>query len=73
MLRHVPWGLVVLRGGVALALAVGLAAGGLTDGRVMGLFVIAFLSDYFDGVVARACGVATRRLRQADSTVDTAF
>ena len=73
MIRHVPWALVVLRAGAAVVLGVGLLAGGLSDGRVMVLFVVAFLSDYFDGVVARACGVATRGLRQADSTVDTAF
>ena len=73
VIRHVPWALVALRAGVTAALGVGLVAGGLTDGRVMALFAVGFASDYFDGVVARACGVATRRLRQADSTVDTAF
>jgi CDP-diacylglycerol--glycerol-3-phosphate 3-phosphatidyltransferase len=64
---------VILRAAAALALASGLALGGLTDRRVLALFVIAFVSDYFDGVIARACGVATRRLRQADSLVDTLF
>ena len=73
VLRLVPWALVVLRGAVALALGAGLFAARLTDGLVLSLFVIAFVSDYFDGVIARACGVATRGLRQADSTVDTAF
>ncbi len=73
MVRHVPWALVLLRAAAAVALGVGLFAGGLTDGRVMALFAIAFASDYFDGVVARACGVATRGLRQGDSIVDTAF
>jgi CDP-diacylglycerol--glycerol-3-phosphate 3-phosphatidyltransferase len=72
-MRHVPWALVVLRAAVTVALVIGLLAGQLTDGRVLALFAVAFASDYFDGVVARACGVATRRLRQADSTVDTAF
>jgi phosphatidylglycerophosphate synthase len=71
--RRVPWSLVILRAGAALALAIGLVAGGLRDRRVLALFVIAFVSDYFDGVIARACGVATRRLRQADSLVDTLF
>ncbi len=73
MVRHVPWALVLLRAAAAVALGVGLFAGGLSDGRVMALFAIAFASDYFDGVVARACGVATRGLRQGDSIVDTAF
>jgi phosphatidylglycerophosphate synthase len=71
--RRVPWSLVILRAGAALALAIGLVAGGLGDRRVLALFVIAFVSDYFDGVIARAYGVATRRLRQADSLVDTLF
>jgi phosphatidylglycerophosphate synthase len=73
IMRFVPWALVALRGAAALALAAGLVAARLTDGRVLALFAIAFVSDYFDGVVARACGVATRQLRQADSVVDTAF
>jgi len=73
VIRYVPWGLVLARGAVALGLGVGLVVGHLTDGWVLALFVMAFLSDYFDGVIARACGVATRSLRQADSTVDTAF
>ncbi len=72
-MRSVPWFLVAARGAAGLALAAGLVAGGLTDRRVLSLFAIAFLTDYFDGVIARAQGVATRRLRQADSLVDTLF
>jgi len=72
-MTSVPWLLVVARGAAALALAVGLVAGRLTDGRVLALVTIAFFTDYFDGVIARALGVATRGLRQADSIVDTAF
>jgi CDP-diacylglycerol--glycerol-3-phosphate 3-phosphatidyltransferase len=73
LVRYVPWSLVALRAGAALALAAGLIAGRLTDRLVLALFATAFASDYFDGVIARACGVATWRLRQADSVVDTAF
>ena len=62
-----------MRSTATLALAAGLVAGRLTDGRVLALFVVAFVTDYFDGVVARAVGVATRELRQADSIVDTIF
>ncbi len=72
-MRRVPWSLVILRAATAFGLATGLAFGGLSDRRVLALFVIAFVSDYFDGVIARAYGVATRRLRQADSLVDTFF
>ena len=72
-MRYVPWSLVGLRGAAAVALGIGLVASRLTDERVLALFVVAFVTDYFDGVIARACSVATRRLRQADSVVDTAF
>jgi phosphatidylglycerophosphate synthase len=45
------------RGGVAIAV----------------LLVIGFLSDVFDGVIARRTGTATPLLRRLDSTVDTVF
>jgi CDP-diacylglycerol--glycerol-3-phosphate 3-phosphatidyltransferase len=61
------------RAAAALVLAGALGAGALGDTGVLVLFAIAFASDYFDGVVARAAGVVTRRLRQADSLVDTVF
>ena len=34
---------------------------------------LAFLSDYFDGVIARRLGVATPTLRRLDSIADTVF
>ena len=34
---------------------------------------LAFLSDYFDGVIARRLGVATPPLRRLDSIADTVF
>ena len=37
------------------------------------LLVIGFLSDVFDGVVARRAGTATAGLRRLDSVVDTVF
>ncbi|MFH7030161.1 MAG: CDP-alcohol phosphatidyltransferase family protein [Heteroscytonema crispum UTEX LB 1556] len=33
-------------------------------------FVVAFLSDIFDGIIARRLGVSTAKLRQADSWAD---
>lgn len=33
-------------------------------------FVVAFLSDIFDGIIARKLGVSTAKLRQADSWAD---
>jgi phosphatidylglycerophosphate synthase len=68
-----PWLLIAARAGAALVLAVALAARALGDRLVLWLFVVAFVSDYFDGVIARALNVVTRSLRQADSVVDTVF
>lgn len=34
---------------------------------------LAFLSDYFDGVIARRLGIATAPLRRLDSIADTVF
>lgn len=56
-----------------MVLAVAVATRVLGDRLVLWLFVVAFVSDYFDGVAARALNVVTRRLRQADSLVDTVF
>ncbi|HTA35942.1 MAG TPA: CDP-alcohol phosphatidyltransferase family protein [Solirubrobacteraceae bacterium] len=68
-----PWLLIAARAAAALVLAVALAARALSDRLVLWLFVVAFVSDYFDGVIARALNVVTRSLRQADSVVDTVF
>ena len=35
--------------------------------------IFAFVSDYFDGVIARRLGVATATLRRLDSAADTVF
>jgi phosphatidylglycerophosphate synthase len=68
-----PWLLIAARAGATIVLAAALAGGRLTDRLVLALFIVAFVSDYFDGVAARALGVVTRALRQADSAVDTIF
>ena len=73
MVALLPWLLIAARAAAALALAVALATGLLTDRMVLWLFVVAFVSDYFDGVIARALKLVTHRLRQADSLVDTVF
>ena len=73
MVALLPWLLIAARAAAALALAVALTTGTLTDRLVFWLFVVAFVSDYFDGVIARALKVVTRRLRQADSLIDTVF
>ena len=59
-----------------LALAPVIVALGLTRGggaAVAVLLVVGFLSDVFDGVVARRTGTATAALRRLDSVVDTVF
>lgn len=73
MIALVPWLLIAARAAATVVLAVALATGALGDRLVLWLFVVAFVSDYFDGVVARALNVVTRRLRQADSLIDTVF
>ena len=45
----------------------------LKDQAVLWLYVIAFVSDYFDGAAARYFRTVTPALRKADSTADTIF
>lgn len=68
----VPAGLVAFRAvcGPLLLLA---HAGGAGGWMLAGLVTAAFLSDVFDGIIARRLGVATQGLRRADSLVDTVF
>ena len=54
-----------------VAVALGLTRGG--SAAVAAVLVVGFLSDVFDGVVARRTGTATPILRRLDSMVDTAF
>jgi len=70
--KRVPIALVCLR---ALCVAAMLTAG-ITRARGIVLAIIvsvAFVSDVFDGIIARRLGVATPGLRRADTIVDTAF
>ena len=73
VLRHVPWLLVGYRALAGVVMAAFLYAGLLSDAVVLALMVSAVLSDYYDGRIARALGVATPALRTADSTADTLF
>ena len=72
-LRHLPWLLIGYRALAGVAMAALLCAGALRDWMVLALMVSAVLSDYYDGRIARALGVATPALRSADSTADTLF
>lgn len=69
---HVPLALLVFRAIAAPLLIAGAALG--APGFVLATLVtLAFLSDIFDGVIARRLRVATDGLRFADSVVDLAF
>lgn len=71
-MRHIPLALVILR----LCLAPVVLATALLH-PVRTVFAVcligALLSDYFDGVIARRLGVATRGLRRLDSITDSIF
>ena len=71
IIRTIPAGLIVLRFllGPVLLLS---ALGGNTLWFMIG-FIVAFLSDIFDGIIARRLGVSTKKLREYDGWVDTWF
>jgi phosphatidylglycerophosphate synthase len=72
MKRLIPWMLVMTR--VVLApIAIWIAAARLPAALWMGQFVVAALSDLFDGKLARRWGTATPGLRQADSIADMIY
>ncbi len=67
-----PVVLVAFRAACAPAIFV-LAGLGVPGPVLAGVLLAAFLSDVFDGVIARRMGIATAALRRADTLVDTAF
>ena len=71
-LHHIPGTLVFSRlfAGPVLLWA---ALAGQSPFWLVGILVYVFLSDVFDGVIARRLGVVTARLRVADSWADTLF
>jgi phosphatidylglycerophosphate synthase len=69
--RAVALGLTGLRAALAPVLvALGIAHGG---GLAAAALIAGFVSDVFDGVVARRFGVSTAGLRRLDSITDIAF
>lgn len=71
-MRTLPAALVALR----LALGPLMLAAGLVGPRPRlfgACLLVAFLSDWLDGVIARRLGVATERLRRMDSIADSVF
>ena len=69
VIQFVPAALVILRFFMGLLLLLN-AINGKTDAWFIVAFVTAFLSDIFDGVIARRFGVSTASLRRADSWAD---
>ena len=72
MLRSVPMGLTVLRLLLAPVL-VWLVYASAPGVVFAGVVLVAFVSDYFDGVIARRLGVASAELRHFDSRADLVF
>ena len=71
-LRQLPWAMVGFRffaGPVLLWMALT----GQSRFWLIGVLFCAFLSDVFDGVIARRMNAVTASLRVADSWVDTVF
>jgi phosphatidylglycerophosphate synthase len=69
VIQFVPAALVILRFFMGPLLLLN-AIDSKTDAWFIVGFVIAFLSDIFDGVIARRLGVSTASLRRADSWAD---
>jgi phosphatidylglycerophosphate synthase len=68
-MARVPWMLVGLRFVIAPLLLLD-ALDGKTGGLFMLGYIVAVLSDIFDGIIARRLGVSTVNLRKADSWAD---
>ena len=68
-MQFVPAALVILRFFIGPLLLLN-AINGKTDAWFIVGFVTAFLSDIFDGVIARRLGISTAALRKADSWAD---
>lgn len=69
MLKTTPWILVAIRLAIAPLLLLDALDGKTSDAFMLG-YIVAFLSDIFDGIIARRLGVSTVKLRQADSWAD---
>ena len=68
-LTSLPWLLVGLRCAIAPLLLLNALNGNTGKAFIFG-YVVAFLSDIFDGIIARKLKVSTVKLRQADSWAD---
>ena len=72
VLNHLPLALTALRAGLGPTVVA--IAYLFPSGPAFAVcLILAFLSDYFDGVIARRLGVATPNLRRMDSIADSVF
>src|SRR4028119_2427320 len=69
VIQFLPAALIILRFFMGPLLLLN-AIDGKADAWFIVGFVVAFLSDIFDGVIARRLGVSTASLRRADSWAD---
>jgi CDP-diacylglycerol--glycerol-3-phosphate 3-phosphatidyltransferase len=67
-----PLALTLLRAALG-PVVVGFALTHQDGGLFAACLILAFLSDYFDGVIARHLGIATENLRRLDSISDSIF
>jgi len=72
-MKWTPTLLIALRVLLAPLLVFLVMKGAIADRGVLAVYVLAFATDYADGNIARYLGVATPRLRAADSAADTIF
>jgi len=72
LMDQLPMTLVLLRGAIAPFLLWDALDGHITPWFLVG-YVVAVLSDIFDGIIARRLGVSSANLRRADSWADVAL
>jgi len=72
LLLRIPKGLTLTRAALAPVM-VALALWAPSRVALSTCLCVAFLSDVFDGIIARALGIATPALRRLDSLADTLF
>ncbi len=72
VIKYIPLSLVIFRGAIAPFLLWDAIDGKISIWFIIG-YVAGFLSDIFDGVIARRIGISNAQLRQADSWADVCF
>jgi phosphatidylglycerophosphate synthase len=71
--KSIPWSMVVSRALLGVAIPIAATRLRAPEAWLGAMIVTGFLSDIYDGVLARRWGTATAALRIADSAADTVF